>query len=97
MKRTHDAASAEGRLALEDELGYLVCGINGCILPNQHTGDCIFPFTASRRSASAASASEPAAEPAEPAAEISIPELIERAADARPGEVVWAALRGSPW
>ena len=66
MKRTHDAASAEGRLALEDELGYLVCGINGCILPNQHSGDCIFPFpfTASRiRSASAGA--EPSAQGAE--------------------------------
>ena len=145
MKRGHCVESVEERLALERELGYCVCGINGCILPTRHAGDCIFQcFNASRRSASAAStasagssttapkkqravppvptkaapaakAAKPSSMPAAPAtaahaakatpaakvepadAETSITALIERAADARAGEIVWAAIRGSPW
>ena len=75
MKRGHASTTdaAASRLALEEELGYLVCGINRCILPNKHAGDCIFSFSASRRScaasAEAASKQQRVAEPAAAEAE----------------------------
>ena len=37
------------RLARERRLGYLVCGANGCVLPERHAGQCVFPPPASRR------------------------------------------------
>ena len=27
----------------EAEVGWTICGINGCILADRHAGDCIFP------------------------------------------------------
>jgi hypothetical protein len=32
------------RSALEAEVGWVVCGINGCILADRHPGDCVFPI-----------------------------------------------------
>ncbi|WP_289460429.1 hypothetical protein, partial [Klebsiella pneumoniae] len=40
---------AEKLRELELQLGYAVCGINGCCLPNLHVGDCVFEFAGSKR------------------------------------------------
>lgn len=36
-------------LQLQAELGYQPCGINGCILADQHTGQCVFEFAEGKR------------------------------------------------
>ena len=35
---------AQQQLANAAEFGYVICGINGCILKDHHTGGCVFPF-----------------------------------------------------
>ena len=36
-------------MALEAETGWVVCGINGCILADRHAGECIFPMEEGKR------------------------------------------------
>ena len=36
-------------MAFEQDHGYTICGINGCILADRHIGECIFPLDAGRR------------------------------------------------
>ena len=43
------SSAKEERFALERELGYAVCGVNGCILPDRHAGACLFECTSQRR------------------------------------------------
>ena len=47
-----DLTSAEGRIAFEEEHGYYVCGINGCLLEDSHSGPCAFPIVNPRRGSS---------------------------------------------
>ena len=49
--------TAASRRALECEVGYSICGINGCILADRHGGDCVFPFIESKGSRRRASTS----------------------------------------
>ena len=38
-----EPSPAESRLAKESEVGWAICGINGCILADRHPGGCLFP------------------------------------------------------
>jgi hypothetical protein len=51
----------EQRQAFEAEVGYALCGCNGCILPHAHPGDCVIqPEAGRRRRSGAAPADYPA-------------------------------------
>ena len=43
------------RLEYEKEQGYYMCGINGCILAEHHSGMCVFPELSRQRSSREAS------------------------------------------
>ena len=40
---------ATERLAIEAQVGYAVCGINGCVLMDRHAGQCVFPEVSARK------------------------------------------------
>ena len=46
------------RLEYEKEQGYYMCGINGCILAERHTGVCVMPDLPVRQRSRASSSKE---------------------------------------
>ena len=60
---THARQPVAERLALEQSLGYVMCGVNGCILRNNHKGICAFEAPTARRRAAAAPRSAATASP----------------------------------